>query len=109
MRKMNFQREIIVGLTVSLSGKFSYQGHQALHGITLWRDYANANGGIEVSSREPRPVRLIFYDDQSRVEFARQNSLRLLEDDHVDVLFGPYSSGLTLAAARVAEEHGKIL
>lgn len=106
---MNFQHEITMGLTVSLSGKFSDQGRQALHGITLWRDYANAKGGIEVGSRERTPVRLIFYDDQSRVECARQNSLRLLEDDHVDVLFGPYSSALTLAAARVAEEHGKIL
>ena len=108
-QRMNFQAEITVGLTVSLSGKFSYQGHQALHGITLWGDYANATGGIEVGSGERRPVRLIFYDDQSRVECARQNSLRLLEEDHVDVLFGPYSSALTLAAARVAEEHGKIL
>jgi branched-chain amino acid transport system substrate-binding protein len=108
-QQMNFQREIIVGLTVSLSGKFSYQGLQALHGIGLWRDYANANGGIEVGSRSRRPVRLIFYDDQSRVEGARQNSVRLLEDDHIDVLFGPYSSALTLAAAQVAEEHRKIL
>lgn len=106
---MNFQHEITVGLTVSLSGKFSYQGRQALHGVTLWRDYANANGGIEVGSRERRPVRLIFYDDQSRVGCAHLNLLRLLVDDHVDVLFGPYSSALTLAATRVAEDHGKIL
>jgi branched-chain amino acid transport system substrate-binding protein len=106
---MNFQREIIVGLTASLSGKFSYQGRQALHGVTLWQDYANANGGIDVGGQERRPVGLIFYDDQSRVEGTRKNSLRLLEDDQVDVLFGPYSSALTLAAARVAEEHGKIV
>jgi len=73
---MNFEHEITVGLTASGSGKFCYQGHQALRGITLWLDYANAKGVIEVGSRKRRSVRLIFYDDQSRVEYACQNSLR---------------------------------
>lgn len=98
-----------MGLSISLSGRFSYQGGQALNGARLWESYVNLQGGIEVGGRSRRPVRLISYDDQSRVEGARQSSLRLLEDDHVDVLFGPYSSALTLASARVAEEHRKIL
>src|ERR1051326_4483558 len=104
---MNYHNEITLGLSISLSGRFSYQGGQALNGARLWESYVNLQGGIEVGGRRRRLVRLIFYDDQSRVEGARQSSLRLLEDDHVDVLFGPYSSALKLASARVAEEHRK--
>lgn len=55
------------------------------------------------------PLRLIAYDDQSRADQARENILRLLREDGVDVLLGPYSSGLTMAVAPIAEEHKKIL
>jgi len=52
---------------------------------------------------------LIALDDESRAERARENVLRLLTEDRVDLLLGPYSSGLTRAVAPLAEGHGKIL
>jgi branched-chain amino acid transport system substrate-binding protein len=55
------------------------------------------------------PLRLIALDDGSRAEHAKENVLRLLTEDRVDLLLGPYSSGLTRAVAPLAERHGKIL
>ncbi len=55
------------------------------------------------------PLRVIALDDGSRAERARENVLRLLTEDRVDLLLGPYSSGLTRAVAPRAEGHGKIL
>ena len=101
--------EITVGLSISLSGKFQFHGQQALHGYLLWQSYINDLCGIPIRSTEKRTVRLIWYDDRSQVSRAQENVLRLLRQDRVDVLFGPYSSSLTMAVAPIAEEHKKVL
>jgi branched-chain amino acid transport system substrate-binding protein len=102
------EKQIVVGLSLSLTGSFARQGQQALNGIRLWQSYVNTAGGLDLGGQAPA-VRLLYYDDQSRASLAQQNVLRLQRDDRVNVLFGPYSSGLTLAVAPIAEQHGKIL
>ena len=62
----------------------------------------NGQDGITIGQAAPQPVRLVLYDDQSRASLARANALRLLRRDCVDALFGPYSSGLTMAVAALA-------
>src|SRR5207245_9264663 len=94
--------EITVGFSISLSGKFQLQGQQALQGVLLWQSYINAQGGIAIGEGEKRSVRLIWYDDHSRIDCVRENVLRLLRADHVDVLLGPYSSSLATTAVEVA-------
>jgi len=101
--------EIRVGLSASVSGKFQLQGQQALNGVLLGQSYANDQGGISINGEIPRAVRLIWYDDASRVSRTRKNVLRLIRDDNVDILLGPYSSILTTAAGEIAEEFKKIL
>jgi branched-chain amino acid transport system substrate-binding protein len=106
---MESRQEILVGLSISLTGRFSAQGRQALDGLRLWQSYVNGRDGIAIGQDGPRRVRVVFYDDQSRVSLALENALRLLRQDHVDALFGPYSSGLTMTVAEVAHEHGRVL
>jgi branched-chain amino acid transport system substrate-binding protein len=98
------------GIPVSLSGQFLVQGRQALAGLQAWAQYVNQTGGLWVAGHHTRlPVSLVHYDDASRADLARQATHRLLRTDRVDLLFGPYSSALTEAAAAVAEEHGQVL
>src|SRR6266849_3680746 len=106
---MESRQEILVGLSISLTGRFSGHGRQALDGLRLWQSYVNSRDGITVGQAAPRPVRLVFYDDQTRASLARENALRLLRQDQVDALFGPYSSGLTMTVAEVAHEQRKVL
>ena len=106
---MEPRREILIGLSISLTGKFSAQGRQALDGLRLWQSYVNGRDGIAIEQAATQPVQLVFYDDQSRTSLARENALRLLRQDRVDALFGPYSSGLTMTVAEVAREHRKVL
>ena len=96
---MSAQNEILAGVSLSLSGRFCLQGQEALNGILLWVDYISPS----------HPIRLIVHDDESRKEQAMENNLRLLTQDRVDLLLGPYSSVLTMAVAPIAETHGKIL
>ena len=106
---MESRREILIGLSISLTGRFSAQGRQAFDGLRLWQFYVNGRDGITIGQIAARPVRLVFYDDQSRASLAWENALRLLRQDRVDALFGPYSSGLTMTVAEVAHEQRKVL
>ena len=100
-----------VGISVSLSGQFQTQGRQALAGIRAWAADVNRAGGLAVAAppSSPMPVSVVYYDDASRADGAIRATQRLIEEDRVDLLFGPYSSGLARAAAEVAGEHGRLL
>ena len=101
---------IKVGISASLSGQFQTQGRQALAGIRAWAEDANRAGGLTVAAgRGPLPVSVVCYDDASLADGTRRATRRLILDDRVDLLFGPYSSGLAQAAAAVAAEHNRLL
>jgi ABC-type branched-subunit amino acid transport system substrate-binding protein len=93
---------MLVGTSLSLSGRFRRQGEQARDGLQLWVEYARDAG------LGPAP-RLIVLDDESRASIARAHARRLLAEHRVDVLVGPYSSGLVRAVAPVADAAGKVL
>ncbi len=101
---------ILAGASLSLTGRFALQGQQAHCGLRLWEDWVNESGGLPAGAGgSGQQVILRIYDDRSRITDAQEGVRRLLAEDRVDLLFGPYSSGLTLAAAAIAETHGKIL
>ena len=107
---MRTTHSIKVGIPVSLSGPFRVQGRQALAGIQAWVDWVNRSGGLLVADLQWYfPVSLVYYDDASSPARARQVTEALILRDRVDLLFGPYSSVLSLAAAAVAEEFQQVL
>lgn len=92
---------IRIGTTQSLSGSLADFGTNQLRGLQMWVHDINARGELL-----GRPVELVHYDDGSDPARSAQLYRQLLEQDKVDLLIGPYSSAITLAAAPVAEEHG---
>lgn len=98
---MGLTRPVVAGVSVSLSGPLSRQGQDAYDGLRLWVEHAVSAGGP--------PLRLVALDDASSASRARENTARLLTAERVDLLLGPYGSGSTLAVARVAAAHRKIL
>lgn len=110
MSKPTVPEKITVGISISLSGKFRLQGVQALRGVQLWVAYVNQKGRIYLKQRaQSFPVELIAYNDRSKMDRAKDNVVRLLKEDRVDILLGPYSSVLTMAVAPIAESEKKIL
>lgn len=102
--------KIKIGLSISLTGSYSIQGTESFEGIKLWMMQTNSRGGIPVEELGATlPVELIYYDDESSVEKSRANTEKLILDDRVDILLGPYSSSLALKACEVAELHNKTL
>lgn len=108
---MELPEEFIkVGMAASLTGQFSGQGTQALAGANAWVQDCNSDGGIYVASAGRKlPLRLTQYDDQSVGQMAEALTERLISEDRVDLLLGPYSSVLSMAAAPVAEKHRWVL
>ena len=99
-----------VGIPVSLSGQFQVQGRQALVGLQAWADDVNGSGGVKMGFRAAgAQVSVIHYDDSSRPERAKQITGRLITQDRVDLLFGPYSGVLSRASAEVAESHHRLI
>jgi branched-chain amino acid transport system substrate-binding protein len=101
-------RTVKIGIPVSLSGQFQVQGRQALAGLQAWAEDVNRAGGLDFIGVRV-PVSVLHYDDASRPGLVRRTTQRLIVDDKVDLLLGPYSSVLAQAAAGVADQHQRLL
>lgn len=107
---MGHARQLTVGAALSLSGPFSPQGWQAYRGLALWTEDVNRAGGLLAPRLGARlPLALRVEDDQGRAERVAALTERLILANQVDLLIGPYSSTLVLAAAAVAERHRRVL
>jgi branched-chain amino acid transport system substrate-binding protein len=92
---------IKVGISLSLTGDFSADGQASLRGYRLWAADVNSHGGLL-----GRPVRLVVINDNSDPGIVAKNYTTLITQDHVDLTLGPFSSLLTVPAAKVARQHG---
>ncbi len=99
-----------IGIAVAMSGRYALLGRQVLAGLECFIEDVNAAGGLRISDRDqPRMVELIIRDDESDAATCAQAVRELIEVQGIDLLLGPYGSGLTLAAAKVAESCGVVL
>lgn len=94
------QGPIKIGISLSLTGDFSDPGKAVQRGYQLWASYVNAHGGIL-----GRQVKLEIVNDASDPNQAVSNYQKLITGDHVDLVFGPFSSLLTGPAAVVANRY----
>lgn len=92
---------VTIGASLSLTGDFSADGEAFKQGYELWVKDVNAAGGIL-----GRQVKLTVLDDKSDPNQVVTNYQTLINSDHVDLAFGPYSSLLTTPASAVAARNG---
>jgi branched-chain amino acid transport system substrate-binding protein len=98
--------KVIIGHPGALSGKYAKAGEQARGGIEAAVKWVNeVRGGIEVDGKKV-PLEYKNYDCESKKESVTSLIERLVTKDKAHAIFTPYSSGLTLAGAPVAEKYG---
>lgn len=101
--------EILIGGPISLSGKYAQEGQQSFWGVKAAIQWVNeVYGGVTIDGQKV-PLRYIYYDDESKKENVTSLLERLITVDGVKFLLAPYSSGLTLAGAPVAEKYGALM
>ena len=93
---------ITVGISLSLTGDFSADGQAFQRGYELWASEVNSHGGLLGG----RKVTLSFLNDTSDPTAVATNYTKLISQDHVDLTFGPFSTLLTVPAAKVAARYG---
>jgi branched-chain amino acid transport system substrate-binding protein len=92
---------ITIGASLSLTGDFSADGTAYDQGYKLWAADVNKAGGIM-----GHPVKLTILNDNSDPNQVVTNYETLINTDHVDITFGPFSSLLTTPASAVAARNG---
>jgi branched-chain amino acid transport system substrate-binding protein len=92
---------INIGASLSLTGDFSADGLAFQKGYQLWAKDVNAAGGIL-----GRQVKLTILNDASSPNQVVTNYQTLINTDHVNLTFGPFSSLLTGPSSAVAARNG---
>ncbi len=102
------EETLYFGAPISLSGKFADEGKASLYGMQVAAKWINEHGGIKVGDTVYK-IEIKKYDDESKKENVQSLIERLATVDKVKFILAPYSSGLTLAAAPIAEKYQVLL
>jgi branched-chain amino acid transport system substrate-binding protein len=95
---------IKIGFGMALTGPLSPNGKQALLGMKIWEEETNAKGGLL-----GRPVKIVYYDDQSNPSTVPGIYTKLLDVDKVDLILGGYGTNMVAPAMPVAIQKKKTL
>jgi branched-chain amino acid transport system substrate-binding protein len=98
------QGPIRIGASMSLTGTYAKLGKNMHEGYQLCQKELNAKGGLL-----GRKVEFVVYDDQSMPPTGVRLYEKLITEDKVDAVMGPYSSPITEAAANVTEKYKKVM
>ena len=98
------QGPIRVGASMSLTGTYAKLGNYQYEGYKLCAKQINDKGGLL-----GRKVEFVVYDDQSTPATAVRLYEKLITEDKVDAVMGPYSSPVSEASANVTEKYKKVM
>ena len=98
---------IKIGAAVSLTGKMAYEGRLVKDGYEVWADWVNSHGGINAGGKNYE-VKMVYYDDESTPVRGAKLTEKLITQNKVDFLLGPFSSSITFATTAIGEKYGII-
>ena len=94
---------IKIGFSMAMTGGLAANGRSALLAQKIWEEDVNAKGGLL-----GRPVKLIYYDDQSNPATVPGIYTKLLDIDKVDLLIGPYATAQIAPAMPIVIQRNKL-
>lgn len=99
-------KEILIGGTISLTGRFATIVGPFQKFLDNYASLVNERGGVSVKEFNKKlPIRFIIYDDKSDQATSQKFYEKLVTDDKVHILIGPFGSFLSFAASTVAEKY----
>src|SRR3982750_285134 len=93
---------ITIGFGMALTGPLAANGKQTLLGMKIWEEETNAKGGLL-----GRPVKLVYYDDQSNPSTVPGIYTKLIDVDKVELVVGGYATNMNAPAMPVVMQKGK--
>jgi branched-chain amino acid transport system substrate-binding protein len=98
------QQPIRIGASIAISGRDAVQGGYLREGYMLCQKHANEKGGVL-----GRPIEFLIRDDGSDPNRAAGLYEKLIAEDKVDAVMGPYGSASTDTVADVTEKHRMLM
>jgi branched-chain amino acid transport system substrate-binding protein len=96
------QNPITIGFGMALTGGLAPNGKAALLAMQIWEADINAKGGLL-----GRPVKLIYYDDQSNPATIPGLYTKLLDVDKVDLVISGYGTNMIAPAMPIIIQHNR--
>ena len=93
---------IRIGFGMGLTGGLASAGKAALLAMKIWEEDINAKGGLL-----GRPVKLVYYDDQSNPATVPGIYTKLIDVDKVEILASDYGTNLIAPAMPIVIQKGK--
>ena len=94
---------IKIGFSMAMTGGLAANGKSALLAQKIWEEDVNAKGGLL-----GRPVKLVYYDDQSNPSTVPGIYTKLLDVDRVDLIIGPYATAQMAPAMPIVIQRNKV-
>ena len=91
---------ITIGFSMALTGSLAVNGKSGLLASQIWAEDVNAKGGLL-----GRPVKLIFYDDQTNPSLVPGIYTKLMDVDKVDLVISGYGTNIAAPAMPVVIQH----
>lgn len=95
---------VIIGYSIAKTGLFSKAAPSQITAYELWAEQVNNAGGLNVAGIK-RPIKLIWYDDESNPTKSAQIYEKLITDDKVDLLLAPWGTPHHLNVAGVVQKY----
>jgi branched-chain amino acid transport system substrate-binding protein len=92
---------IKIGFGMALTGALAGNGKAALLAIEMWAEETNAKGGLL-----GRPIKLIYYDDQTNPSLVPGLYSKLIDVDKVDLVIAGYGTNVEVPAMPIIVERG---
>jgi len=95
---------IVLGAAVSQTGKYATSGKHTANGYDLAVERINEMGGVKVGDKSYK-LSIKYYDDESEAARAAELTERLVNQDGIKYILGPYGSPITAAMAPITEKY----
>jgi branched-chain amino acid transport system substrate-binding protein len=105
MRTASAAEPVKIGYTMPKTGYLGAACPVASQAYELWGQQVNASGGLKIAGSAPRPIQFVTYDDQSEPTQTAQIYEKMISQDKVDLLLGPYGTPFHIALAPIVERH----
>src|SRR5256885_188028 len=92
------QEPLKIGFSMSLTGPLGGNGRAALLAMQMWAEDVNTKGGLL-----GRPIRLVYYDDQTNPANVPGLYTKLLDIDKVDLIVSSYGTDVIAPAMRATQ------
>ena len=96
----NAANPVTIGFDIEETGSLAVNGNASLLAYQIWAQHVNEHGGLL-----GRPVKLVYYDDESSPALVPGIVTKLLDVDHVDFLLGENGTNLIAPAMPIFIQH----